>query len=212
MYSGVTHHRQTEAVRYFNSFPHSCASGPEQLMYKYAEEGDFSRADLFSLVDPYTRLEALRYDRCSFGGYCKLNCPEKGSMEEHRPRISRGETEVLKALWNISQGSVGDIYDAVDPSLEMDYTTVQTYVRRLEAKGYLHSSRRGRLKIYSAAIRRSQLARETIDDFVQRIFDGDILPMFKHMVSGREVSGEEIEDLMKIVEELKQDREDRDDR
>ena len=60
---------------------------------------------------------------------------------------------------------MGDIYDAVDPDLEMDYTTVQTYVRRLEAKGYLHSSRRGRLKIYSAAIRRSQLERETIDDF-----------------------------------------------
>ncbi|MEM7559572.1 MAG: BlaI/MecI/CopY family transcriptional regulator [Planctomycetota bacterium] len=179
-------------------------------MCKRAGEGDFSRADLLSWVDPYTSLEALRYDSCSFGGYCKLNCPETGSMEEHRPRISRGETEVLKALWNISQGSVGDIYDAVDPSLEMDYTTVQTYVRRLEAKGYLHSSRRGRLKIYSAAIRRSQLARETIDDFVQRIFDGDILPMFKHMVSGREVSSEEIEDLMKIVEELKQDREDRD--
>lgn len=179
-------------------------------MHMRAGEVAFSLADFSSWVEPYTHLVALLRDSCSFGGYCKLNCSEKGSMEEHRPRISRGETEVLKALWNISQGSVGDIYDAVDPNLQMDYTTVQTYVRRLEAKGYLHSSRRGRLKIYSAAIRRSQLERETIDDFVQRIFDGDILPMFKHMVSGREISSEEIEDLMKIVEELKQDREDRD--
>lgn len=131
-------------------------------------------------------------------------------MEEKRPSISRGETEVLKALWQIEQGGVGEIYEAVDPSLDMDYSTVQTYVRRLEAKGYLTSQRRGRSKIYEAAIRRAQVVREAIDEFVHRMFDGDFLPMVKHLVDSREISSDEIDDLMRIVNELKQDQEDKD--
>ena len=131
-------------------------------------------------------------------------------MEESRPPISRGETEVLKALWQIEKGSVGEIFAAVDSALAMDYTTVQTYVRRLEAKGYLTSRRIGRNKRYRAAVRRSQVLGEAIDEFVQRLFDGDFLPMVKHLVDTREVSQEELDDLMQIVKQLQENRGDRD--
>ncbi len=127
-------------------------------------------------------------------------------MDRSRPPISQGETEVLKALWQIEKGSVGEIFAAVDPELDMDYTTVQTYVRRLEAKGYVDSKRVGRNKRYRSALRRSQVVGEAIDDFVERLFDGDFLPMVKHLVDSRKISQSEIEDLLKIVKELQQNQ------
>ena len=125
-----------------------------------------------------------------------------------RPPISRGETAVLKAIWSLGKGSVGEIHAAVPADREVDYTTVQTYVRRLEAKGYVKSQRVGRNKIYRAADRRTKVLGEAIDEFLDRMFDGNLLPMFRHLVDSREVTPEEIDDLMKIVERLKQEQRD----
>ncbi|MEM8733904.1 MAG: BlaI/MecI/CopY family transcriptional regulator [Planctomycetota bacterium] len=123
-----------------------------------------------------------------------------------RPSVSRGETEVLKALWKILKGSVGEIHATICEEREMDYSTVQTYVRRLEAKGYLNAQRIGRNKIYRAAVERQEVLGEAIDDFVDRMFDGQLLPMVRQLVDSRGVSPEEVKDLMKLVKELQKEQ------
>lgn len=125
-----------------------------------------------------------------------------------RPNLSRGETEVLKALWGLEKGSVGEIHAAISADREMDYSTVQTYVRRLEAKGYVNAQRVGRNKIYRSAVRKKQILGEALDDFVERMFDGQLLPMVRHLVDSRTVTPEEIEDLMQIVRRLKREQSD----
>ena len=125
-----------------------------------------------------------------------------------RPAISRGETEVLKALWSIEKGSVGEIHTAVATDRDMDYTTVQTYVRRLEAKGYLQAQRIGRNKVYRSAVRKAQVLGEAIDDLMDRMFDGQLLPMVRHLVDSREVSADELTDLLNLVEQLQREQKD----
>lgn len=127
-----------------------------------------------------------------------------------RPGVSRGETEILKALWKLDKGSVGEIHSWISENeKEMDYSTVQTYVRRLEAKGYLTAQRIGRNKIYRAAVRRAQVVGEALDEFLDRLFDGQLLPMVRQLVDSRDVSPQEIQDLMSLVKQLQ--REQRDD-
>ncbi len=123
-----------------------------------------------------------------------------------RPALSRGETEVLKAVWSLGKGSVGEIFAAMPDEKEMDYSTVQTYVRRLEAKGYLSAQRIGRNKIYRAAVRRTQVVGEAVEEFLERMFDGQLLPMVKHLVDSRGVSRQDIDDLMKMVKQLQKEQ------
>ena len=125
---------------------------------------------------------------------------------ENRPALSRGETQVLKVLWRLDKGSVGEIHAAMPDELDMDYSTVQTYVRRLLAKGYVGAERIGRNKIYRPAIRKKQVIGEAVDDFLQQMFDGQLLPMVRHLVDSRTVSPEEINDLMRIVEKLRAEK------
>jgi predicted transcriptional regulator len=126
-----------------------------------------------------------------------------------RPGISRGETAIMKALWKLEKGSVGEIHGWISENeKEMDYSTVQTYVRRLEAKGYLASQRIGRNKIYRAAVRKTQVVGEAVDDFLDRLFDGQLLPMVRHLVDSRDVTAEEIQDLMELVEQLRKEHPD----
>ena len=124
-----------------------------------------------------------------------------------RPGISRGETEILKALWSIGKGSVGEIHSSISQSeKDMDYSTVQTYVRRLEAKGYVTAQRVGRNKVYRSAVRKSQVLGEAIDEFMDRLFDGQLLPMVRHLVDSRDVTSQEIQDLMALVKQLQKEQ------
>ncbi|MCR9295467.1 MAG: BlaI/MecI/CopY family transcriptional regulator [bacterium] len=126
-----------------------------------------------------------------------------------RPGVSRGETEILKALWKLDKGSVGEIHSWISENeKEMDYSTVQTYVRRLEAKGYLTAQRIGRNKIYRAAVRRAQVVGEALDEFLDRLFDGQLLPMVRQLVDSRDVSPQEIQDLMSLVKQLQREQQD----
>ena len=87
---------------------------------------------------------------------------------------------------------------------QMDYTTVQTYIRRLEDKGYLKARRDGRTKIYSARVRPGTVIGETINDLMEQLFDGEMIPLVKHLVDDRGISEEEIEQLRKILDDVEQ--------
>lgn len=122
-----------------------------------------------------------------------------------RPQISPGETTVMKALWSIRKGSVGETFHAIDADRNMDYATVQTYVRRLEAKGYLRAERVGRNKVYYPAVKQHQVVRAAVEEFVDRIFDGEMLPMVRHLIKSNSLSGEDIDELRAIVDKLRKD-------
>ncbi len=122
-----------------------------------------------------------------------------------RPAISRGETQVLKSLWELEKGYVGEIHAAVPDELNMDYSTVQTYVRRLLAKGYVSAQRVGRNKVYRPAVKKTEVIGDAVDDFLEHMFDGQLLPMVRHLVGSRDVTPEEINDLMRIVENLRKE-------
>jgi BlaI family penicillinase repressor len=123
-----------------------------------------------------------------------------------RPPLSRGETAVLKALWDVGKGSISEIYAAMPDDRTMDYSTVQTYVRRLETKGYVIATRTGRNKVYRPAVRRSQVISEAVDEFLDRIFDGQMVPMVRHLVDNRQVTAEELESLTRLVRRLREEQ------
>jgi BlaI family penicillinase repressor len=123
-----------------------------------------------------------------------------------RPPLSRGETAVLKALWDVGKGSISEIYAAMPDDRTMDYSTVQTYVRRLETKGYVTATRTGRNKVYRPAVRRSQVISEAVDEFLDRIFDGQMVPMVRHLVDNRQVTAEELESLTRLVRRLREEQ------
>ena len=65
-------------------------------------------------------------------------------MAERPQPVSEAELEVLKALWERGPGTVRELREALGPQGRgWAYTTVQTLLQRLEAKGCVHSARGG---------------------------------------------------------------------
>jgi BlaI family transcriptional regulator, penicillinase repressor len=119
-----------------------------------------------------------------------------------RPAVAKSELEVAQLVWQLGQASVRQVLDVLPAQRGLDFKTVQTYLRRLEAKGYLRSRREGRAKVYVARVRPEQVVREVIDDFVHRLFGGETIPLFQHLINDRGLSDAEIGELRAMLDRL----------
>ncbi|MCA9037091.1 MAG: BlaI/MecI/CopY family transcriptional regulator [Planctomycetaceae bacterium] len=123
-----------------------------------------------------------------------------------RPGLSKAELEIARLVWELKSASVRQVFEALPVGREVDFTTVQTYLKRLEEKGYLNVRLENRAKIYSPRVKPRTVIRETVDDLVDRLFGGDAMPLVQHLVEEKEFSTADIEQLRSLLNRLEGDR------
>lgn len=122
---------------------------------------------------------------------------------KHRPPLSKAELEIARVVWRLAGGTVREVLEALPDhrQAEIEYKTVQTYLRRLEAKGYLKGKKQGRSIFYKARVRPDRVIRETVSDFIARLFGGDPLPLFEQLISEQGLSPEEMQKVREMIDE-----------
>ncbi len=125
-----------------------------------------------------------------------------------RPTLSRAEIEIARVLWGLESASVRQIHESISKTREMDFTTVQTYLRRLESKGYAKTRLDGRARIYSPRVRAATVIRETVNDLIDRLFAGDTMPLMRHLVDDGKISRQELIELRKRIDQLETEADD----
>ncbi len=118
-----------------------------------------------------------------------------------RQALSKSETEVARIVWDLKSATVRQVFEAMPNSRQVEYKTVQTYLRRLESKGYVNAEKSRRSTVYSPRIRPAQVIKETVNDFVDRLFDGEALSLVEHLVREK-VTPDEVLRLKKLLKEL----------
>lgn len=126
-----------------------------------------------------------------------------------RAALSKAELEIARIVWNLGGGTVRQVFESLPAERQLDYKTVQTYLRRLEAKGYLHAAREAKSTRYRPRIRASQVVRETIEDFLTRLFDGEALPLVEYLISSRGLSADELARLRGLLNQLESQHDER---
>ncbi|QEG20227.1 BlaI/MecI/CopY family transcriptional regulator [Mariniblastus fucicola] len=117
-----------------------------------------------------------------------------------RPALSKGEMTVARALWKVGPAIVRDIFEEVTANERMSFSTVQTYLRRLQSKGYANSRLKGRLRVFSARTRPTTVIRETVDEFVDRLFGGESMPLVRHLIEERGINKADLDELRNLLE------------
>jgi predicted transcriptional regulator len=119
-----------------------------------------------------------------------------------RQALSKGEMEAARALWSLGSGTVREVHGKLASQRDIEFGTVQTYLRRLESKGYVKSKLANHRRIYTARIEPDRVIRETVDDMVGRLFGGRTMPLVRHLVERNEMSRTDIEELRQLVDRL----------
>ena len=123
-----------------------------------------------------------------------------------RPALSKGEMAVARVLWELGSATVREVHEAFAADRQIDFTTVQTYLRRLEAKGYVRAKSQRRTKVYSPKVKPQTVIRETIDDLIDRLFNGEALSLMRHLIEQRGIGDDQLAELRALIDRLEREK------
>jgi predicted transcriptional regulator len=113
-------------------------------------------------------------------------------------RLAAGELQLLEMLWREGGVTILEAQKALD--LPIGYTTVQTRLNRLVAKGVAAKSAE-RPARYSAAVSPEEVGQGDLDLLVERVSAGRIAPLVAHLLDRHAVSREELAELRRLVDQ-----------
>lgn len=91
-------------------------------------------------------------------------------MKKNKISLSRLELEIMQPLWRLEQATVRQIREALPEERRPEYTTVQTIVYRLEAKGAVERLKKvGNAHVFAPAVSRKSTVGALVEDLVQRL-------------------------------------------
>ena len=127
-------------------------------------------------------------------------------MTKKLPKLSRLDLQILDVLWARGQASVREIQEGF-PEPRPAYTTVQTTVYRLEAKGAVRRTRKiGNAHIFEPLVARD-VARHRLLDTILSFFGGRPQPMMQQLVQAGKLTLDDVRDLERAIRQRKAQQE-----
>ena len=82
-------------------------------------------------------------------------------------KLSKLEFKIMETLWAKSECSIREIQESLSEKKRPAYTTVQTTVYRMEAKGVVHRLKKvGNFHVFAPAISRESAQRRLMDEYL----------------------------------------------
>lgn len=113
--------------------------------------------------------------------------------------LSPAETEILRLVWELENATVQDVCGKLPPERSITYATVQTLLRRLEKKGYVKHVTQGKAHVFYPAAKQEEVIGSAVDNFLDKLFGGDPLPLVHYLAKHGEISANDIDKLKKMV-------------
>jgi predicted transcriptional regulator len=115
-------------------------------------------------------------------------------------KLSKLEFQIMEALWARGELSIREIQETFPAKRLPAYTTIQTTVYRMEAKGVVNRVRKvGNFHIFAATITREAAQRGIVNDLLA-YFGGKTQPVMAHLIESGKLS---LDDVKQAEEELR---------
>ena len=124
-------------------------------------------------------------------------------MNKKPTHISPTPTElaILGALWQIGQGTVREIHQALNNSTGQ--STTLKMVQVMTEKKLLIRDESVRPQVYSPALPQEQTQLQMIDELILRAFGGSASELVLRAASAERISAKELAEIKKLIEKAK---------
>lgn len=110
------------------------------------------------------------------------------------------QSAVMNVVWDLGEATVGQVRDQLAAQRELAYTTVLSVLQKLEKAGWLKHRAGGRSYIYMPRRSRGDAGRSALRRFNERMFGGDPLVLFEHLLDDERLTADELAELRKMLE------------
>jgi BlaI family transcriptional regulator, penicillinase repressor len=125
-------------------------------------------------------------------------------MRPKSETLTGQELEIMKMIWPLGRATVRDIYERLRDRRGIAYTTVQTMMNILEAKGHLRKQPGDRAQVYVPVRPQQAVVKSMVREFVDRVFDGSARPLLVHLVKEKGLTDRERRALQKLLDKAEE--------
>lgn len=112
---------------------------------------------------------------------------------------------VMEIIWSRGEATVHQVRDRLDREKELAYTTILTTLQKLERAGWLEHRSEGKSYVYVPKRSREQAGAGSVRGFLKRVFDGNAVAMFQHLIREGDLGEEELKELRRIIDEKRKE-------
>jgi BlaI family penicillinase repressor len=117
--------------------------------------------------------------------------------------LTSAELEIMNIVWELGRATVRDVYERLRERRKVAYTSVMTFMKILEQKGYLKKRLADRAYLYQPARPRRQVVGAMVRDFVERVFQGAAKPLLVHLVEDHSLSPQDLAEIRSLMRKSK---------
>ena len=119
--------------------------------------------------------------------------------------LGKLQRSVLEIVWELGEASVHEVRKRLALKKKLAYTTVLTAMQKLEKAGWLRHRNEGKTYIYIPTRTREEAGANSVRKFMERMFDGNALLMFQHLMRQNRLSDQELQELRKMIDEKRRE-------
>jgi BlaI family transcriptional regulator, penicillinase repressor len=120
-------------------------------------------------------------------------------MAKAPPRLGKLQHQMMQILWARGRATAREITAELSRSAPVAHSTVQTLLRKLEAKGAVTHDVEDRTFIFRPLFQPSDLKASATRDLLSRLFDGSVSALLTHLLKHEEITPEELEELRRLI-------------
>jgi predicted transcriptional regulator len=124
-------------------------------------------------------------------------------MKPSTHRLGDLQLRILQFLWAKPDVSVAEVHAELKPERDLAHTTIATMLRKMEARGLVAHREEGRSFLYRAKVAAEEVNRSVGQHLVERLFEGSLADAVSHLLTTRDVSRDELDQLAKLIKDAK---------
>ena len=122
-------------------------------------------------------------------------------QKDKKVALTKGEEEVMQLLWDLGKGTVNDILERYGDE-KPKYTTVATFLKLLEDKGYVGHLQQGKSNMYYPLVEKAEYAGSVANSVLDNFFGGSLMQMVSWFNKEKQLSKEEKQELLRLAQQI----------
>ncbi len=128
-------------------------------------------------------------------------------MTPREADIGEAELEVLQTLWEHGPATVREVMNVLhEHGRQLAYTTVLTFLTRLEQKGCVTSDKSDLAYVYRPKVTRDKVSRSRLEAVLDSFYDGSPGPLVLQLIREGKFTSDEITELQDVIDALEAKR------
>lgn len=120
--------------------------------------------------------------------------------------LSPLQQRVMLIIWELREATVHDVRRALSSRKKQPaYTTVLSVMQKLEAAGWLDHRAEGKAYTYFPARSQQKAQKSSLQQFVSRVFGGDLHIFFQHLLENEQLTAEDLTEFRKRIDKRKKE-------